>query len=376
MRFRIIPPCARPSLRLVSAFAAALLIPLPSCKEKEGSNVSVETRDREAPDAMPGAPSDEIVRHAAWTMNTTYVDKSYKRGEVLEALGGGGVAVGTALYPIKFEDFPYPIYLSQDEFGDWRFNIGEKPTLHAVRTPPPPETEEQKKAREKKEAVEAKEYEERMKNSDRWQAEEAAKARKKALDKQQAETAAEKEKEKRWEEIILRDEERQKREAAEILDANMRGAEERLKQREEQDRAVAREMEKTGRKLGQGLEPVEQTKPDEAAKGVPVTPSPKESPSETKVSPSPDKSVRLAEAKAELAALESQVTTERQRWQQASDTINRLTNFKKTPVKEGSSAYQQCLAASRIIQEVEQKAPGMTVEKTRLETLIKELEKN
>jgi serine protease Do len=42
---------------------------------------------------------------------------------------------------------------------------------------------------------------------------------------------------------------------------------------------------------------------------------------------------------------------------------------------QGGTRYRQCMDASRVIQEVEQKAPGMTTEKSRLTTLIAELEK-
>ena len=54
---------------------------------------------------------------------------------------------------------------------------------------------------------------------------------------------------------------------------------------------------------------------------------------------------------------------------------NRLTNNKRTPVQEGSQPYYQCLAASKVIQEVEAGAAEFKAEKARLEVMIQELEK-
>jgi hypothetical protein len=377
---RIIPSSSiagRPYSSRISVLLATLGLLVTSSCEKERASLDSGTPPgtgdtEEVLELANGHPSDLMVRRAAWTMNTTYFDKPFKRGEVLEALGGGGVPVGTLLYPIKFEDFPFPIYLSQDEFGDWRFSIGEKPTLHAVRTPPPKETEEAKQERLFKEKAEADER--RMLESVRRQAEAEAEERKKAKYRKERELAEEAEK-KREAEFARLDEQRRALEKEKLAESNRLGAEERMRQREEQDRILAQEMEETRRKLGQASQPSEKQEPDETAKEMPTNPSLKEVLSEPKVSPSFDKAVRLAEAKAELAVLESKISTERQRFQQATDTINRLTNFKKTPVKEGSAAYRQCMDASRVIQEVEQKAPGMTTEKTRLTTLIAELEK-
>lgn len=219
----------------------------------ENSNGAEETITEET---QPGPPSDRIVRNVASTINITEV-KTFKRGQTLQSLGGGNVPVGTTLYPIKLENYPVPIYLSQDEFGDWRFNIGDNPRVIPVRAPSPAKPDKVKEE-------EAKESE------------------------------------------------------------------------------------------------VKHTEP-----------APQQ-----KLPPPSDKAVRLAEAKGELAALESRISTERQRFKQATDTINRLTNFKKTPVKEGSAAYHQCMAASQVIQEVEQKAPGMTAERTRLQTVVESLSSN
>ncbi len=84
--------------------------------------------------------------------------------------------------------------------------------------------------------------------------------------------------------------------------------------------------------------------------------------------------MRLAELKGELAAVNARIETERKRWREGVDTINRLTNYKRTPVREGSPEYHRCMAASRVINEVEQGAPALKQEKARLEAMIGELE--
>jgi hypothetical protein len=85
-------------------------------------------------------------------------------------------------------------------------------------------------------------------------------------------------------------------------------------------------------------------------------------------------SEKLAELKGSLAEIESTIGSERERWQNALDTINRLTNFKKTPVREGSPQHQQCLRAAEIIREVESGAAELKAQKAKLEATIKELE--
>jgi hypothetical protein len=84
--------------------------------------------------------------------------------------------------------------------------------------------------------------------------------------------------------------------------------------------------------------------------------------------------IKIAELKGELAALEAKIETERDRWQESVNMINRLTNFKKTPVRQGSPQYHQCMAASRIIKEVETGAVSLKAEKARLEAMIQSFE--
>ena len=84
---------------------------------------------------------------------------------------------------------------------------------------------------------------------------------------------------------------------------------------------------------------------------------------------------KVAELKSELAAIEIRIQVERARWQEAVNLINRLTNFKRTPVIEGSPQYHECMAASRVIKEVEVGAPKLKAEKARLESMIQSLDK-
>ena len=117
------------------------------------------------------------------------------------------------------------------------------------------------------------------------------------------------------------------------------------------------------------VEPKSTMHSDQAEKKSPPAATP--SPFETAVSPS---NTKVAELKGELAKVNSQIESERARWTEALNTINQLTNFKKTPVKEGSAAYHRCMAASKVIHEVETGAPALKSEKARLEAVIKELE--
>ena len=83
----------------------------------------------------------------------------------------------------------------------------------------------------------------------------------------------------------------------------------------------------------------------------------------------------LPELKGRLAAINSKMSNDRERFQSALGTINRLTNYKRTPVQEGTQAYQQCLNASKTIQEIEAGVPALKAEKASLEAQISELEK-
>jgi hypothetical protein len=87
------------------------------------------------------------------------------------------------------------------------------------------------------------------------------------------------------------------------------------------------------------------------------------------------KAEKLAELKGRLAEIESTIDSERERWQNALDTINRLTNFKKTPVREGSPQHQQCLRAAEIIRDVEAGAADLKAERAKLQVVIEELSK-
>jgi hypothetical protein len=79
--------------------------------------------------------------------------------------------------------------------------------------------------------------------------------------------------------------------------------------------------------------------------------------------------------KGELSLLEAKIESERIRWQAGIDTINRLTNNKRTAVQEGTQAYYKCLEASKVVQEVEAGAAKLKAEKAKLEVAIKAIEK-
>lgn len=79
---------------------------------------------------------------------------------------------------------------------------------------------------------------------------------------------------------------------------------------------------------------------------------------------------RIIEAKSELAAVESKIAFEQTRWNNANDTINALTNYLRTPVREGSLAHRQAIIAANVRDEAAQKAPELLARKRELEALI------
>ena len=86
------------------------------------------------------------------------------------------------------------------------------------------------------------------------------------------------------------------------------------------------------------------------------------------------KAEQLASARKSLAEMESAIIGDQEAWNAANAQINKLTNFRRTPVQEGTQAYYQCVAASKTIKEVEANTPKLKAEKARLEELIKNLE--
>ena len=65
------------------------------------------------------------------------------------------------------------------------------------------------------------------------------------------------------------------------------------------------------------------------------------------------------------------MAAERANYQKAMNVINRLTNFKRTGVPEGSPAFHECMRASNVINAVEASAPSRIQERARLEAIIK-----
>jgi len=83
------------------------------------------------------------------------------------------------------------------------------------------------------------------------------------------------------------------------------------------------------------------------------------------------KSPELVQAFADLAALDATMTTERANYQKALGVINRLTNYKRTPVVDGSPAFHECLRAKNVIDAIDASAPTRIAERARLEAIIK-----
>ena len=83
---------------------------------------------------------------------------------------------------------------------------------------------------------------------------------------------------------------------------------------------------------------------------------------------------QLASARKNLEEMESAIIGDQEAWNMANAQINKLTNFRRTPVQEGTQAYYQCVAAAKTINEVDANTPKLKAEKARLEELIKNLE--
>lgn len=83
------------------------------------------------------------------------------------------------------------------------------------------------------------------------------------------------------------------------------------------------------------------------------------------------KSPELIQAFADLAALHVAMDTERANYQKALNVINRLTNFKRTSVQEGSPAFHECMRAKNVIDAIDASAPARIAERARLEAIIR-----
>lgn len=82
----------------------------------------------------------------------------------------------------------------------------------------------------------------------------------------------------------------------------------------------------------------------------------------------------VAELNGDLAVIETKIKSERQRWQQAENTIHRLTDNHHSYLKPGTPQYVQCEQATLVKDEIQKGAPDLNAEKARLEAMIKDLE--
>lgn len=86
-----------------------------------------------------------------------------------------------------------------------------------------------------------------------------------------------------------------------------------------------------------------------------------------------NESAQLIQARSDLQALIALMDRERIEFRDALAVINQHTANKTVPVREGTSAYFQCVAASRVIQGIERSAPRRMADKAALEKLIQRL---
>lgn len=59
--------------------------------------------------------------------------------------------------------------------------------------------------------------------------------------------------------------------------------------------------------------------------------------------------MKIVELEGDLAAVNLEIKNAQTKWKNSTAVINKLTNYKRTPVKEGSRAYYQCVAAAKAI---------------------------
>src|SRR6478672_11639226 len=70
---------------------------------------------------------------------------------------------------------------------------------------------------------------------------------------------------------------------------------------------------------------------------------------------------------AEVEKIDARLAELTQIWREDTGVINRLTNFKKTPVQQGSQAYYTCLKSSQRIQQAEAEAKMLKRKKAAIE---------
>lgn len=170
---------------------------------------------------------------------------------------------------------------------------------------------------------------------------------------------------------ILKDNAREEQRAKEKAEKDARA----VKQRAEDEAAYAADVLKREKALAE-KEAFDRAELEKVLGKDPNGPAPSrqvEAGTPPERSPEAGRANELAKAKADLAAVQSKIDSERKRHADALGIINTLTLNKTRPVKEGSAAYFRCQEASRIIEEVEKGAPDLKAEKARLETLVGEL---
>lgn len=314
------------------------------------------------------SPSDQTVHSAASSEEDSILDalkrgavlfsddenpRSGRVGDLMTSTGGLYGPEGTVVVPVKYEG-GLVCYFMQDEFDDWYYSF--EGTRNRLPLPTMEEILEQKQDRKRKEAEELATM--RLENDLRDKAIEANREvnEKKELERQAA-----------LEEMRKKSE--QERKTAKIEEERARL--EHIRRTEEIRDETMESLRVAGER--QRLENDLRDEAIKAGKDTATVPTKKEIPTKTGDTPTQDKPIGLAEAKAQLAALDTQIASEQKRWADATFIVNKLTNFRKSPVEKNSPAHHQSYAALKIIQEVEQKAPAMKADKVRLETLIEEL---
>ncbi|MCG8601843.1 MAG: caspase family protein [Verrucomicrobiales bacterium] len=84
-------------------------------------------------------------------------------------------------------------------------------------------------------------------------------------------------------------------------------------------------------------------------------------------------SKEILEAKMKLAEVHAEMDADRARYREALNVINTLTYNKTRPVVQGSPEYHKCLAADKVMADIEKTAPSLKAEEKKLKAVLKAL---
>jgi hypothetical protein len=85
---------------------------------------------------------------------------------------------------------------------------------------------------------------------------------------------------------------------------------------------------------------------------------------------------RIINAQTELASVDSKIAFEQKRWNDNNAIVNKITNFWRVRVQEGSNNHRVCVQAALEMDDAKAKAPELLARKKELEALIEAIKAN